>query len=293
VNLIDKKYDMVIHWEVTRFCNFRCFYCIAKAKTINKNISLNKININALSRFLKEINKTAMIIFTGGEPLLIENIIEVFSEITQNHYIMLITNLVNPKIAQLAEKINPEKVICILASVHLHELTRLNLLDTFISNYNLLKRRGFIMFAEEVAHPSIFSRVEYYKKIFKDNDIDLRFIPFRGKWDNKIYPFSYTDEEKKVFDFGYDTIIGNDKTDFTKWHKRKKCACNAGYNVFVALPKGTIRPCYKIKINLGNIYKSIKPLKKIINCPFSYCDAPISAFDPQLLEQSLLENNYK
>ena len=142
MNMINKEYDIVIHWMVTNFCNFRCFYCCnTNVELFRENSSYNKINIKALSVFLKKINRIAKIVFSGGEPLLVENIIEAFSEITKNNYMILISNLVSTKVKLLAERINPEKVIIIVGSVHIHELNKYDLLDTFISHYNLLKKK--------------------------------------------------------------------------------------------------------------------------------------------------------
>jgi MoaA/NifB/PqqE/SkfB family radical SAM enzyme len=279
----EKQYDMAIYWSVTGYCNFSCPGCVDNSKKIDSINIPERINIPGLKKFLEKLGKTVKIIFTGGEPLLVDNIIEAFIEISKNNFIGVVSNFTSPKIKEFAEKINPERVIVIKASAHLMQLEKYNLLDTFITNYNLLKNKGFNIFTQEIAYPVMADKVEKYKKKFMDNGIELDFQAYRGLWNGKRYPESYTDEEYKIFNFKKFYDGSKDK------HYGKNRLCNAGYNVVIVRNNNNIYPCYGIRKKIGNIYKSIKLNNKLIKCPVDYCDCPLLEIDSLLFKKALAE----
>jgi len=276
-----KEYDISLHWCVTNTCNFSCPQCAGQAIKMNGEYVPEKINIEKLEKFLAGLNKTAQIIFTGGEPLFVENIIDAFIEITKNHYVVLITNLVSDKAKELAEKVNSERVSYIKASAHLLELEKYKLFDKFFANYHLLKEKGYNVYVAEVAYPFIIDKVDYYKKMFEENGIELEFQAFRGIWRDKKYPESYTEEEMRIFGFGkgmaYRPDIFNHKGDL----------CVAGYNVAIINNVGEIHPCYSIFEPIGNIEAGIKLRDTMIRCPYDFCDCPLQVLEPYLFEKAL------
>lgn len=280
----NKSFDMAIYWSVTNYCNFSCPGCIDNSKKIDTPYISEKINIPDLKKFLERLNKTVKIVFTGGEALLIENIIDAFVEITKNNYIGLVSNFTSPKIKEFSEKINPDRVIVIKASAHILQLEKNNLLDTFFTHYNLLKSKGFNIFAQEIAYPVLTDKVQKYKKMFMDKGIELDFHAYRGMWNGKKYPDSYTEEEYKIFNFKKYYNGSKDK------HYRKNQLCNAGYNVVIARKNGIIYPCYGIKKKLGNLYRGVKLYKKLIKCPIKYCDCPFLDMDAYLFNKAIAED---
>lgn len=280
-----KEYDLVLHWSVTNTCNFCCPQCIANAVKLKDKYAPEIINIPILRKFLKKLNKTAKIVFTGGEPLLVENIIEGFIEITKKHYIALNTNLVSEKVAEFAKKIDCERVDYITASAHLFELERQNLLDKFLSNFHLLKEKGHNIYVAEIAYPSLSEKVDYYQKIFADHNIEIQFQTFRGQWQNKKYPESYTEEEFRIFNFN--KIRANRPDIF----KRKDELCNAGYNVAVINKDGQIHPCFSIFDPIGSITEGINFRNTLIKCPMDFCSCAIQDIDPVIFEKALIQTN--
>jgi len=282
-----KVYDTTLMWTVTDYCNFSCSGCIATAKKAGKDYIPERIDISALKKTLDDSNQIFKILFTGGEPLLIENIIDVFAEVTTKNYMALITNLTNPKVKELGERIDPSRVLFLKASAHLMELEKRNLLDTFLDHYNLLQEKGFTLFTEEIAYPIMADKVDAYKKIFLDRGIELCFQAFRGIWQGKKYPEAYTEEEHRIFNFSSIGIASKEM------HYRKNKKCNAGYNACIARPNGDIHRCYDIPDSLGNLYTGIKLYDTLIECPLDFCDCPLAVFESHLFERAMDETESK
>ena len=164
-----QNYDARLGWILTYNCNLNCSYCI-QAILRNKDIisgKISKIDISTLQKTLSDTNKIFKIDFSGGEPFLVPNIIEACIELTKNHFVSIWTNLTSERVKEFIEKINPERVPLINASLHIKELEKHNLVDKFISNFHLFKKNGFNIRALEVADPHIINEAKKYKKFLK------------------------------------------------------------------------------------------------------------------------------
>ncbi|MDP2649461.1 MAG: radical SAM protein [bacterium] len=250
---------------------------------LSKKIDCNRqslINTESLLRVLDNTNKIFRISFTGGEPFLISNIVEACKKITKKHYLSFNTNLTSDRIKDFACKINPKKTAFIVASLHIKELERLNLLEKYIENFRLLKKKGFNIHAIAVAHPSLLKEVDDYKNYFLKKGIKIKFDPFIGEFNGKFYPGSYSNEEL--------CMIGIEKSHLNKY-VRTNVLCNAGYNAAVVDSEGTVVSCYAIREYLGNIYKKIEFKKNLLKCNLKVCNCPLYAYDKDLYELALKE----
>lgn len=246
------------------------------------------IDIKALMRTLEESQKVFKISFTGGEPFLVPNFIETCKSITQKHFITIVSNLTSHQIKSFSETIDPRKVLEICASLHIEELEKRRLLDRYIENVELLKDEGFNVTAQAVAYPTLLSEVEKYRAYFKEQGIDIAFVPFRGRYRWKQYPKAYTGEEIERFEFG---SFSKSHTDIMTCFYRKGEICNAGFNVGVVFPSGDAQTCFLIDQRLGNVFTKIEFNKNLIKCPFKYCSCPLNFYDPGLFDKALKENN--
>ncbi|MBL1213112.1 MAG: radical SAM protein [Ignavibacteriae bacterium] len=268
----NQDYNAWLHWNISSQCNFNCEYCFGKTPFV-KN-SINKINIEKLIEALDKTGKTFRISFTGGEPFLIPNIIEACSTITEKHFVSFNTNLVLPGVKEFAESILPERVLFFHASLHIEELIKLNLVDKFAANFNLLRANGFKIFAEAVAHPSLNeSDINYFRDYLSLHEINFSFGPFIGEYNNKAYPQNYSDDELEKF---------NLENENMSVFKQKGNICNAGFNAAVVYPNGNVHSCFQVKEKLGNIYSEINFKKKTKICPAANCDCPLNYYDPHL-----------
>ncbi len=137
--------------------------------------------------------------------------------------------------------------------------------------------------AIEVAHLQLLDEVKKYKRLFQENGILLKFKPFIGLYNGKIYPDLYTNKQIKIFGLNV-----KDKN-----FCRQKCKlCIAGYNGGVVNPNGYISYCNKLHKPMGNIYHKIKSNDKLIRCPFKFCECPLNVLEPYLLKKSKEETNF-
>jgi MoaA/NifB/PqqE/SkfB family radical SAM enzyme len=280
-----KSYDAAIHWQVTQTCNLSCYQCNGAAVPLQGDYAPEIINLEALKRYLDVSGKTFKFIFTGGEPLCVRNIIETFCELSNKHYLAIITNLTSPKVKEVAKLIDPKRVLFIAASAHIAELKRRNLIDAFIENCVLLKDKNFNLHVREVAYPFIENKINDYKKYFKRHGIELMYQAFRGTWKGMTYPQAYT--KKQIKKYGLNKINSHRHDIFS--HKNK--LCNAGYNTVVVLPDGRVTPCFSLQKDIGNIRENIKFYKKLIKCPLDRCDCPFPEHEKYLFQKALNENN--
>lgn len=284
-----QDYDASLLWSITepRKCNLNCIYCFhyappgaAKPET-PKEKPIPKIDIPALLKSLNGTNKVFLVKFAGGgEPFLVPNLIEAFTKITKRHYIMLISNITSIKIRKFADTIDPCRVTYIHASLHIKELERLNLTGRYIENFLACRKRGFRIYAAAISYPPLCSEALKYKKFFEGYGIDIVFTPFIGKYNERPYPQSYSEEELAVF--------GLKKSDQEMFRQSGK-VCNAGYNTAMVGPDGAIYPCEMIKETISNIYQKIEFRDNLIVCPFDFCGCPLNAYDPYLFEKALKE----
>ena len=287
-NLRNPPYNAWLLLVTSYQCNLGCDYCVAGLarklvmgdKPSELDVKTHNINISAIKKTLNDSNKIYRINFTGGEPFLTPNIVEACIELTKKHFIAFSTNLTSKKVEEFAEKVNPGRVLSILASCHIKELERTNLLSRYIHNFFLLKKRGFPINAIEVGYPPLLKEVDKYKKFFLENGINLTFWVYFGTYKGKFYPDAYSEEELK--------IVGLKEKDIDWFHQYGKL-CNAGYNVGVIHPNGDISYCFSIQKSIGNIYEGIKFNDKLTRCPVKSCQCPLNMYEPYLFRKAVCE----
>lgn len=286
----EERYDAWLEWFLTSRCNLGCAYCSNNQPNIldstygcTRSTHLNdEMDIDALMRTLDRTKRTFAIGITGGgEPFLSKHIIELCREITKKHYIKLNTNLTSPKIKKFAEIINPDRVLYILASLHIKELEKRNLLETYIDTFLFCRDKGFNIIAQQVAYPPLLDEIEKYKNLFENRGITISFTPFGGLYNDKTYPDAYTTDEIKLFGFSDDVR--------NKYHQ-KGGICNAGYNTGIVDIAGDVHPCFnRTNETIGNIYKEINFKNDLSVCPCELCCWPTNKYQPELFEKALKE----
>jgi hypothetical protein len=80
---------------------------------------------------------------------------ELCAAITKNHYLSFNSNLTTNKYSEFVKIVNPERVLASNASMHIEELFKRNLVDTYLTNLKLLQDHGFNIYTQVVAHPSL------------------------------------------------------------------------------------------------------------------------------------------
>ena len=104
-----------------------------------------------------------------------------------------------------------------------------------------------------------------YVKMFKEEGLVIKAIPFCGQYNGKNYPDSYTKEEKEIL--GINEVWENNV-------KRKGTLCAAGQKSALIFPDGKVARCGQIgeRILVGNIFeKNFKLLDKPQECDVDMC----------------------
>ncbi len=263
-------YDAWLQWNVTTGCNLDCEYCFGHEQRVT---GIYSIDIKSALDSLTKTGKIFRIGFTGGEPFLVPNFSEACHHFSKEHFISINSNLVNNKLPEFINMVSPERIIFIHASFHYKTLAENRLLDKFLKNFHLLKSEGFNVEAVAVGWPGYSDIFSEIKNLANKNRLDLRFDPFFGSYKDKIYPESYTEEEISLFSLDREYIKAYLNTDLI---------CNAGYNVAVISPGGTVRSCFQMDGKLGNIYEGFDFNKHGKSCHVKKCGCPLWRLDKTL-----------
>ena len=233
---------------------------------------------------LGKTGKTYLITFSGGEPFLQDNILELCEALSSKHYISFNTNLICESVMGLAERIDPRKVGFIYASLHIEELQKKNLVDRFVEHFLFLKAKKFSIKAYIVGYPPIINKAEEYRKFFSQKGVDFKFNKFIGDFNGKRYPQAYTKEEIEKLHL---------KDRAGRWRDEQKGICNAGYNVGAVLLNGDIIPCFgRGQEVLGNIYTGFSFKKRLRKCPSKACQCVAKEKNKFLFYKALRENYF-
>jgi len=275
-------YEMFALYEVdNEACNFDCEYCCSD--TVHTKKQATAIDIEKLLHMLDSTGKIWMVLLCGnGEPFLAPNIVEACEKLTKRHYIGLTSNLSSGKITDLADRVNPRKVRLFIVSAHFRELERYGLVNRFIEHYLLLRKKGFNVWADEVAYPPHLDELERWRKKFAQRGVGVTFREFIGRWDGRNWPDSYTDEQRVKYGF-------QDRERSLRALYRKARLCNAGLNSILIKNSGDVYPCFHIKDRIGSYKEGIRFNDKLTRCPFDLCRCATEYLDPWLFQRALKE----
>jgi len=274
-------------WFLTEKCNFDCSYCSIvnppKYKKIlggvkkfikSKLKSSSDYNLyeeldNVIQRFLGTGEKITFG-FTGGEPLIYPHFIDICRRIAEydNFKISLDTNLSTNNIHRFIDAVPPEKVEYIYAALHVLERERIfGEIGSFIDTVVLLKNKGYSIGVNYVMHPALFTRVERDYKYCLDRGVQLKLKKFKGVYNNRVYPRSYSEEQKHIM-LKYSSAGKKDIFQSRNFYGRK---CNAGKNIIRIKTNGDITRCVGDHSLLGNIFTGFELYETARPCILKTC----------------------
>lgn len=251
----------------TETCNLRCHYCyIAQKRKFNNKIAhfTHSIDVMQKAFSFKRMGGICLInICAGGETLLSGEVIPIVKRLAEEgHYIMIVTNgTLSPRfqaIASLPADIRSH--IFIKFSLHYLELIRLNWLERFSNNVNLMKRHQVSFTVEVTPTDELIPYIDELKEYCLSNfgalchitiarDDRTGGIDVLSDLDYSTYKKVWGQFESDMFQF---------KTEIF-YHKRKEFCYAGDWSLYVNLETGDIRQCYCGKI-IGNLYDFSKPI---------------------------------
>lgn len=261
-----------INWHLNDLCNFRCEYCFFPYFNV-ENPVVGKLSPTEIVEAFDRTGRQWHVYMAGGEPMLYPDFIELVALLKPKHPIYVSTNLFNKYTRAFAEKITPENIISINASLHIGHHTA-STLQKFIDNYHLYKNKGFNIIVTYVTYPPLFQRMDAdFDFLMKKGIEHLHALTFQGMYEGKQYPASYThDQVKLIRKHSIDKtemLVTLDKTNF---HNR---LCRAGKDYFFMDITGNMYRCGTLegKISYGNLFKgTFKPGSEVLPCPVCKCN---------------------
>jgi MoaA/NifB/PqqE/SkfB family radical SAM enzyme len=293
------KYDVEADWFLLNTCNFRCSYCFDPADLLS-----SKINIYGSPKQWKEgfdaTGKTWLLHITGGEPSLYSGFVELCHQLTQNHYLSINSNLTHHCVKDFAQRINPERIHFINASIHFEERIKRGLLNGFIQRLQELRNAKFNILLSSVMTPYVVSNFSEIITLFEAHGLFPIPKVLRGIYEGRHYPESYSVEQKQIISdylttarHKYETVLNNmgelpsidmfsDSRFFDGIRDYHGRLCGAGYRFVALTPNGTVCRCGGDEV-FGNIlFKDVK----LLNAP-KFCD---TEFCPYFCEKYSVKN---
>lgn len=275
VNKMKKEYlniPMTVYYEPTPYCNLKCVYCYAEARTSN-DIRFSTDDSKKLLSKIMEYSNTNTIVFTGGEPLLRNDCLELAEYVYQESGIhpCILTNglLINEKNVERFKCF--DKVIISLDGhiPELHERTRgKNTFYKVIESIRLLRKIGV-----NVTVTTVISKVnqEFVTQImdFVKNDLNVEFhnmsthISFGRGIDSEIE--CSEEEVRKYRNIYFDYLCKTDNKEIETLLRpniRKgehRISCGAGCAEIFVKDNGDVYPCRLLNNKdyyLGNLNES-------------------------------------
>lgn len=292
------KYEVEADWLLLTTCNFRCSYCWYPPSALGAKIAIHGTHARWVEGF-NATGKTWLLHITGGEPTIYPDFVGLCEQLARRHYLSINTNLSHPCIADFAERIDPERVHYINASVHYDERQQKASLDGFIGQVHNLQRHHFNVLVSSVMIPSMVSAFPELSEYFESHGLSLIPKTVRGMYQGNSYPAAYSAEQKTLFlEYSakarqkYATVMAGmgepptidmfaDGRFFNSSGNYLGKLCGSGYNFLKINPAGTIVRCgsgrYHDKSRIfrkrfGNILlKNVCFLPAPKPCDTSYC----------------------
>lgn len=188
-------YRVFFNWEITYKCNYSCSYCcfggVAGVKEPLPTIYPGIDKWVGVWNNIYERYGSSEIHFAGGEPFFYPDFMELIERLSAIHTMEFSTNLFwNPD--DFIKRIKPGRAR-IGVSFHPEFVN----FETFFSKALKLKKAGFEVWVNYVAYLTAMKEMGRYKHEFEEYGILMSILPFRGKYDGKEYPESYTQEERE------------------------------------------------------------------------------------------------
>lgn len=279
---MDKIKKYIECYIPTETCNFRCHYCYIaqQGKFKNKLAKFTKTPEEIRNAFSKKRMEGICLfnLCAGGETLLVKELVQITQQLLEEgHYVMIVTNGSLTNRFQEFSKFPKELLhrLIFKFSFHYIELKKMNLLEQYFDNVNLMKKSGASIVVEITPNDETEEYIQEIKEVCMEKLGALPQVTIaRNDNDKKISHLSKHSFEDFVKIWSeFDSPMLDFKS--TIFYKKRKEYCYAGdWSIYVNLVTGEYSQCY-CGIRLGNVYENIKkPLNFIAmgkKCSLPHC----------------------
>lgn len=195
------------------------------------------------------------LIFTGGEPLIREDIFELIKFAKKlNFFVILFTNgsLVDEIVVEKLKICGIDKVeISLYGNEKYHQefVGKENIYKRIIKAIKLLKQNGINVCIKSVITKQNFDQQKFLESLAKEIGVEYKFdFVITPKNDGDFSSTRLMLEDKEIYN-----LLKNYKYKEEKSNLLLKLTCSAGMNVVGINPFGDVYPCIQFPYKLGNI----------------------------------------
>jgi len=269
--------EFYFQWHITGKCNLRCKHCYHVDYTSDNELSLSElISIaNKIDSTLKKWDKKGTLSITGGEPFMIRDklfpLLRHINSLETVHYFDILTNgwLLDQKSLDLLKefkKLRRVQLSLEAANQKINDRIRSNgSFEKTLSAIRLLKKDGFQVAVMMTISGLNKNEVEPLIGVLKQEGVDTfsaeRFIP-EGVGVNLKEEFLTANEVKEVFQRIYYLAMKEDRIRILLYRPlfalfngndpTVGAMCSAGTNALTIMHDGTLYPCRRLPIPIGN-----------------------------------------
>lgn len=270
----------IFTWDIHYACNYRCTYCYFS----DRWQELEKSNVYpGIEKWIQVWDAiyakygSCYIHISGGEPFCYPDIMDLVAKLVQRHTLGFDTNLFFD-IPLFLKKVSGAGRIGFSATFHPDSIT----VDEYLCNVKQLRAAGYtIKSVNFVAYPPHIRLIREYRSKIEREGLTMTILPYRGMYEGKEYPQSYSEEEKecvwgvqakKPSPPAADTPARPATVSMLNWYGgdkggREGKMCKMGEVYSKVHPDGTAHRCCMTWENWGR-------LGNMLDGSFSFYDAP-------------------
>ena len=277
LNGLNIENEFYFQWHITEKCNLRCKHCYHADYTSANELNLSELILIAdkINSTLRKWNKDGTLSITGGEPFVVmDKLFPLLQHInsleTINHFDLLTNGslLDEAILSQLKgfKKLRRVQVSLEAGNQKLNDQIRGNgSFEKTLSAIRLLKQNGFqvavMMTISHMNKEEVEPLIELLKKEGVDTFSAERFIPEGAGADLKDELLT-AEEIRDVFQRIYSIAMKKDKIRILLYRPlfallngndpTVGALCSVGNNALTIMHDGTIYPCRRLPIPIGN-----------------------------------------
>lgn len=267
------------NWETFKSCNYRCRYC----PTYDNSAPYLRLPVERWREIwhrLFEKYGCGEIRFSGGEPTIYPDFMELVAALREEYTINITTNL-SFDAERWIRRIKPGNVF-LSASLHPDHTTP----EDFLEKVRLLRRHGHHATVSYVAYPPQLGSLRRTQEMFEAEKVIFKIIPFNGEHEGKRYPDAYSEEERALMrraaaESAEPATAEMNKAlqDFNLKEAAAPVLCRMGEMYAKIEPDGTVRRCCSLDVGvLGDI---IDPDLRLYDEPRP-CEARCKCWKPMI-----------
>lgn len=288
-------------WHLTDRCNLRCAHCYQEGYTSQGEQSLDALKDAADRIFAAIPDRAVSVNLTGGEPLMFPGLLGLIEHLHSFPVLEEVAIITNgtvvtdeiieglkafPRVSCLKVSLEsgdagtndrvrgPGTLSCVLRNIpQLRRAGKSIVLITTLARYNLASLEGLVRLARDEG---------------LDGVIVERFVPLgqgRGLADQALGPEDWGAASQAMARMGGDDNDSSDLLPFRAfWVSMEPCAdtlrgalCNLGDESMALMPDGTVYPCRRFPMAVGNVFSE----------PFEGILARLESFRPSAIRSRL------